>query len=105
MSGMNVQVLNVEIRYEHDVVMARQRARQIAELLGFDHLQQVQVATAVSEIARNAFQYASRGKVEFALVNVRDPTLQITVTDHGPGIPNLRLIQDGNYKSKTGMGL
>jgi signal transduction histidine kinase/CheY-like chemotaxis protein len=105
MSGINVQILNVEIRYEHDVVMARQRARQIAELLGFDHLQQVQIATSVSEIARNAFQYASRGKVEFALVNAQDTTLQITVTDRGPGIPNLRLIQDGNYKSKTGMGL
>jgi hypothetical protein len=27
-------LLTLELRYEHDVVLARQRARQIAELLG-----------------------------------------------------------------------
>ena len=46
--------------------MARQRARQIAALLGFDGQDQTRIATAVSEIARNAFRYAGGGKVEFA---------------------------------------
>src|SRR4051812_45444339 len=59
-SVMKIPILTVEIRYEHDVVLSRQRARQIAELLGFDRLEQVQIATAVSEIARNTFQYAER---------------------------------------------
>ena len=42
------------------MVAARQRARQIAALLGFDAQDQTRIATAVSEIARNAFSYARR---------------------------------------------
>ena len=58
-------VLSMEIRLEHDVVLVRQRARQIAGLLGFETQDQTRIATAVSEVARNAFQYAHSGKVEF----------------------------------------
>ena len=60
-------ILTLEIRYEQDVVMARGRTRQIAELLGFDTQAQTRIATAVSEISRNAFQYAGGGKVIFSL--------------------------------------
>ena len=58
-------ILTIEIRFEQDVVMSRQRARQIAELLGFDQHDRTRIATAVSEIVRNAFQYAKGGKLEF----------------------------------------
>ena len=43
-----IALLTLEIRYEHDVVLARQRARQIAALLGFDGQDQTRIATAVS---------------------------------------------------------
>ena len=59
---MNLPLLTLEIRLEPDVVLARQRARQIAGLLGFAPLDQTRIATAVSEIARNAFQYAGGGR-------------------------------------------
>ena len=58
-----------------DVVGARQRARQLAELLGFDAQDQTRIATAVSEIARNAFHYAGGGKVEFVLEGETAPQL------------------------------
>ena len=60
-------ILALQLGIEQDVVLARQRARQIAALLGFDLQGQTRLATAVSEIARNAFQYAGGGKVEFRL--------------------------------------
>ena len=53
---MNFPILTVNIRYENDTVAARQRARQIARLLGYDAQDQTRIATAVSEIARNAFR-------------------------------------------------
>lgn len=62
---MSLPLLTLDVRLEPDVVLARQRARQIAGLLGFPPLDQTRIATAVSEIARNAFQYAAGGKVEF----------------------------------------
>ena len=64
---MKITILTLEIRYEQDVVLTRQRTRQIAELLGFDTTAQTRIATAVSEIARNAFQYAGGGRVEFGV--------------------------------------
>ena len=48
-----------------DVVLARQRAREVAELLGFDRQDQTRIATAVSELARNAHRYAGGGRVVF----------------------------------------
>src|SRR2546421_303551 len=59
--AMNASLLTVEIRTEQDVVLARQRARHVAGLLGFTSQEQTSIATAVSEIARNAFRYAGRG--------------------------------------------
>ncbi|GAB1541823.1 hypothetical protein NUACC21_44960 [Scytonema sp. NUACC21] len=102
---MSITLLTLEIRFEQDVVMARGRTRQLAELLGFDAQDQTRLATAVSEIARNAFQYAKGGRVEFCLEATSPQTFLICVRDTGSGIPNLQTILDGQYKSATGMGL
>lgn len=99
-------ILSVAIRYEHDVVATRQRARQIAELLGFDTQDQTRIATAVSEVARNAFAYAGGGTAEFLIEGKTVPQVfSIRVSDRGPGIAQLRRILDGQYQSQTGMGL
>lgn len=102
---MRTTILTVEIRYEQDVVLARQRARQIAQALGFDTQEQTRLATASSEIARNAFQYAKGGKVEFWVEGESPQSFLICTRDKGPGIPNLEDILDGQYNSTTGMGV
>jgi signal transduction histidine kinase/CheY-like chemotaxis protein len=98
------RLLTVQIAREEDVVTARQRARQVADALGFDAHDQTRVATAVSEIARNAFRYATGGRVEFAL-DPADRLLAVTITDSGDGIPHLQAVMNGTYESATGMGL
>lgn len=102
---MPLRILTVDLRYEADVVVARQRARQIAAGLKFDPQAQTRIATAVSEIARNAYKYAGGGKAEFQLEDSGEQSLVIKVQDRGPGIPNLTAILDGRYVSPTGMGL
>lgn len=103
---MGKSLLAVVIHYEQDIVVARQRARQIASLLGFDAQDQTRIATTVSEIARNAYRYAKGGKVDFALEGESVPQLLlVTVRDQGPGIENMTLILSGQYQSTTGMGL
>jgi signal transduction histidine kinase/CheY-like chemotaxis protein len=103
---VKLSILAVAIAREQDVVNARQRARQVAELLGFDRQGQTRIATAVSEIARNAFRYASDGRVEFAVEGRSAPQLLlITVRDRGRGIAELPRILHGEYRSRTGMGL
>ena len=103
---MTHPLLSVGIRREPDVVVARQRARQLARLLGFDEQDQVRLATAVSEMARNVYGYAREGTISFALEGTSPPqTLSVHVADRGPGIPNLPEILAGRYRSATGMGL
>ena len=102
---MTVRLLTIAIRNEQDVVGARQRARQISALIGFEAQDQARIATAVSEIARNAFRYAAGGKVEFGVEGERAPQLLvISVQDSGPGIAELDAILSGRYRSATGMG-
>ncbi len=102
---MNFPLLTIEVRVEPDVVLARQRARQIAGLLGFAPLDQTRIATAVSEIARNAFQYAGGGRVEFQVASGPPTGLLIRVRERGPGIKDLQAILDGRYESPHGLGL
>ena len=100
-----IPVFHLALRTERDVVQARQRAREVAAELGLDNQDQIRMATAASEIARNAFRYARNGKVAFA-VGLEEPQyLEVTVSDTGPGIPNLEEILDGRYRSTTGMGI
>lgn len=102
---MSVPVFHLALRTERDVVQARQRAREIAAELGLDNQDQIRMATATSEIARNAFRYARNGKVQFAVGLDAPQYLEITVSDSGPGISNLDEVLDGRYKSTTGMGM
>lgn len=103
---MTWPIVTLPIETESDVVAVRQRARRIAELLGFGRQDQTRIATAVSEIARNAFSYAKGGRAEF-MVDPNEPQqlFRIRISDKGKGIADLQSILDGQYRSQSGMGL
>ncbi|HEX3681515.1 MAG TPA: ATP-binding protein [Bryobacteraceae bacterium] len=99
-------VLSVNIEQERDLVTARQRARHLSALLGFGEQDQTRIATAVSEIARNAYQYANGGRVDFSIdLQARPQFLWVQVSDRGGGIQDLESVLAGAYVSATGMGL
>lgn len=103
---MKYRIMMLQILYEEDVVYARQRARQIAKLCGFNQTEQIRISTAVSEISRNAFQYAGGGTVEFIIDADAQPAIfAIFIKDKGKGIPNINAILRGEYRSQTGMGI
>ncbi len=98
-------LLTVDLRREDDVVLARQRARQLAAEFKLDPQDQIRFATAVSEIVRNAHQYATGGKVEFQIDAGPPAILVARVTDRGRGIARLKDVMEGRYVSSTGLGL
>ena len=102
---MALNLFSIDIRLENDVVLARQKARTIAAAVKFDTQDQTRIATAVSEIARNAFQYAGGGRAEFSIEDNPEKMLLVRLRDKGRGIPNLDEILGGKYVSQTGMGL
>jgi signal transduction histidine kinase len=61
------RILSVGLAGEQDVVLVRQRARQVSALLGFSQQDQVRIATAVSEVARGACQLAFGGRAAFQM--------------------------------------
>jgi signal transduction histidine kinase/CheY-like chemotaxis protein len=103
---MALNLFTIEIRYENDVVLVRQKARTVAAALKFDAQDQTRIATAVSEIARNVFQYGGGGRAGFSVTEVgSQKVLTIALRDKGKGISNLDEIMGGRYVSQTGMGL
>ena len=102
---MTTPILRIRLETEEDVVAARRKARAIAAGLGFSQLDQTRVASAVSEIARNAFEYAHGGEVTFAFDGASKPqAFLIDIRDKGPGIRDIEAVLDGTYRSPTGMG-
>lgn len=102
---MSTPILQIPLLTERDVVQARQRAREVAAALGLDNQDQIRMATATSEMARNAFRYARAGRVSFTVHTEAPRRMEVVITDGGPGIGNLDEILAGRYRSETGMGM
>jgi len=94
----------MDVRGEDDVVRAHQTTRTIVAQLGFSTFEQTRIATAMSEIARNALIYAGGGSVTVALDDARS-ALKIIVLDRGPGIPDLPAVLAGERSSSVGLGI
>jgi len=101
-------IKEVTIQNGDDVIRARQSARKMARELGFVVVDQIGIATATSELSRNAYQYSETGKVIIKPVS-RDRArgIEIVVEDQGPGIPDLEqaLQDDVTTSSARGHGL
>ena len=95
----------LDIKVEADIISARVKVKALAEAIGFDYMDQTRIATAVSELARNALEHAGGGEISMAAIHASERQgLEIIVTDHGPGIENLELALKGGYSTKGGLG-
>jgi len=95
----------IALREQVDVVAARQAGREMARQLGFGLADQTRLATAISELARNALQYAGEG---VCLVsdesNERRARVKVVVEDHGPGIPDIKKAMEYGFSTGGGLG-
>jgi serine/threonine-protein kinase RsbT len=98
--------VRVAIESDADVVVARQRARELAAGLGLSGTDLTLLATAISEIARNITTYAQRGEVEVSVVAAgRRRGVRVVASDEGPGIADLELALRDGYTSGVGLGM
>jgi RNA polymerase sigma factor (sigma-70 family) len=97
---------NIPIREDGDIVVARQRAREVAVEAGFSPTEATVIATAVSEIARNIVRFARRGEVTISRVSEGDASgVMIVARDAGPGIEDIELAMKVGYTTYGGRGL
>ncbi|MGH7123259.1 MAG: anti-sigma regulatory factor [Stellaceae bacterium] len=100
--------LVVPIRADADVLLARQKARELAKPLKFSSSELTLIATAISEVARNIVAYAKQGEIVLRLVtHGRRRGIRVVAHDQGPGIPDIaRAMQDGfSTSASLGLGL
>jgi serine/threonine-protein kinase RsbT len=96
----------VPIRDESDIVVARQRGREIATEAGFRGTVVTLIATAISEVTRNIVSYAQRGEVHIAVIEERGRRgIVVVAQDQGPGISDIGLAMQDGYSTGKSLGL
>lgn len=96
---------SIEIKTEWDIVAARQLGRNEAKSTGFGTVDQARITTAISELARNIYLYAGKGRIEIVPISVGTRVgLLITASDEGPGIPDLQKVMTDGYTTSGGLG-
>ena len=96
----------VPVRSEHDIVLARQNVRKVAQEIGFGIVDQTKIVTAASELARNTVVYGLGGEMRWeTLQDGIRKGLRLHFVDRGPGIEDVsRALEDG-WTSGSGLGL
>lgn len=102
---MKHQVYEITLDTEMDVVLAYQKTMQLGALVGLSDLAQTQLGTAVSEIARNALEHATQGRMNLFWIEEPDAYLEVTVIDSGPGIEDKQPAVDAIRYSLKGIGM
>jgi len=100
--------LRIPIKSETDIILARQRGRELAGKAGFSTTDQTLIATSISELARNIVLYAQHGEIGLKQIHHGyEVGIVVTAEDEGPGIPDVgRALQDGYSTSRSlGLGL
>lgn len=97
--------LSIKISSVEDVVRARQAVRELARELGFGPVDQTRMTTAVSELARNIYQFAGKGLVTVFVLEGDRKGIRIVCVDNGPGIPDIELAMSNGFSTRGSLGL
>jgi serine/threonine-protein kinase RsbT len=96
----------IPIQREADIVLARQRGRELASSVGFLSTDQTLIATAISEVARNILVYAKEGEIELGRDDDGQRTgIRVVARDEGPGIPDVELAMRKGFSTQRSLGL
>ncbi len=97
---------SLRIEKEQDVVLFRNRVKEMATKIGMSVLGQTKLITAASELARNMLKYAGSGTVTLEVVSGNRTTgVRLTFEDKGPGIADIGLAMQDGYSTAKSLGL
>jgi len=106
LSTILFRVGKILIRYETDVVRARNLGSLLAQEMQFDKTSSIRIGTAISELSRNMIEHSNGGTMEFIIAKGEEKTgFAAIFKDEGKGISHIDEIRKGAYKSQNGMGI
>ncbi|BCL15151.1 sensor histidine kinase [Micromonospora sagamiensis] len=87
---VSAPLLQMALRVESDIFVLRQRGREVATAVGLDHQDQVRIATALSEVARDLVRTAGGADVGFYAAGVEEgrPVLRVDLAPLRPFGPD-----------------
>jgi serine/threonine-protein kinase RsbT len=98
--------VTVAVNNELDIVIARQKGREMAKDFGFASIDLALIATAISELTRNIITYAKKGTVVLELIEEGGKKGILVISkDEGPGIENIGLAMQDGYSTTDSLGL
>lgn len=101
-----VNEINITIKSDSDIVIARQKGRLFAIEMGFSMTDAAVISTAISEVARNIVEYAREGKLELRQFSQADKKGMVVIAeDNGPGIANIEKAMQDGYTTGKGLGV
>ncbi len=99
-------VVRVPVSRDADVVIARQKGREIAALVGFSATDQTLIATAISEVTRNIVKFAERGEVVISMISAGARRgVSVIARDVGAGIQDTEQAMQDGFSTYDGFGL
>ncbi|MDQ0411857.1 anti-sigma regulatory factor [Mesobacillus stamsii] len=95
----------VNIKNEFDIVLARQKGREVSKKLQFGGVDQARITTAISELARNIYLYAGSGQITIEILHENGRKgIKIIAADNGTGINDIRMVLQDGYSTSGGLG-
>lgn len=104
--GEELKAVEIDIRNDEDVILVRQKVRDLTKEMGFSLLDQTRIVTATSELGRNIVVHAKEGTATVSKV-IKDQRqgLKIIFKDRGPGISDVRRAMGEGFSTVGSLGL
>jgi serine/threonine-protein kinase RsbT len=105
-SGIQSESSEIRIDKESDIVAVRQHVRELAKEHRFDQFAVAALTTAASELSRNVWVHAQKGKARITVLhNGNRIGLELVFVDQGPGIADLNRALAGGFSTARSLGL
>ncbi|QPH41784.1 anti-sigma regulatory factor [Pedobacter endophyticus] len=97
---------NIQVQKEQDVVLLRNRVREVAVKIKMGLVNQTKLITAASELLRNMLRYGGGGECLIEVVTRgRDNGVRLTFKDQGPGISDIAAAMKDGFSTGKSLGL
>ncbi|GAB2544151.1 anti-sigma regulatory factor [Rufibacter soli] len=96
----------ISIQKEQDVVLFRNRIKEVATKIGMSLVNQTKLITAASELVRNMLRYGGGGITHLEVISKNSiPGVRLVFQDEGPGIEDVTLAMKDGFSTGKSLGL